>query len=56
MNEYSCRNICGYYDAHSEFRNSDNSIFKKYCSICNLELISRYSKCPCCHYSFGSAL
>lgn len=54
MNEHSCRGICGYYDVKSKFRNSENSIFRKYCSTCNLELISRYSMCPCCHNSFGN--
>ncbi len=52
MSEHSCRNICGYYDVKSEFRNSENRVFSKYCSTCNLELISRYSRCPCCHNSF----
>ena len=52
MNQYSCRNICKYYDADAKFRNSGNSVFKKYCTICDMELISRYSNCPCCHKSF----
>jgi len=54
MIEHSCRSVCGYYDANATFRNSGNSIFKKYCTICNLELISRYTLCPCCHKSFES--
>lgn len=52
MSEHSCRNVCGYYDANAEFRNSENSTFRKYCPVCDLELISRYSNCPCCHKSF----
>jgi len=48
----TCRSICGYYDADAEFRNSGNSSFRKHCSICNADLISRYSMCPCCHKSF----
>ncbi|AFS82232.1 hypothetical protein NSED_02110 [Candidatus Nitrosopumilus sediminis] len=52
MSEHSCRSVCGYYDANAEFRNSGNNTFKKYCKICDLELISKYSSCPCCHKSF----
>ena len=55
MNDNSCRSICGYYDVKSENRSLQNNIFRKYCSVCNLELISRYSSCPCCHKSFGSS-
>ena len=47
-----CRSICQYYDAESKFRQEKNEIFKKYCSTCNLSLISRYSRCPCCHSQF----
>ncbi|MDH3342056.1 MAG: hypothetical protein OEL84_12360 [Nitrosopumilus sp.] len=54
MSDNSCRSICGYYDVKSEHRSLQNNIFRKYCSVCNLELISRYSSCPCCHKSFGS--
>ncbi|WP_185736613.1 hypothetical protein [Candidatus Nitrosopumilus sp. SW] len=53
MSKNSCRSICGYYDAKAEFRNSQNNMFRKYCSTCDLELVSRYSSCPCCHQSFG---
>ena len=56
MSENLCRGVCRYYDAKSEFRNSGNETFKKHCSTCNLELISRYSKCPCCHNSFGNGV
>lgn len=52
MSEHYCRSVCGYYDAEAEFRNSGNNTFKKYCTICDLELISKYSICPCCHKSF----
>ncbi|MDH5698132.1 MAG: hypothetical protein OEY54_06355 [Nitrosopumilus sp.] len=52
MSEHSCRSVCGYYDANAEFRNSGNSTFRKYCAICDLDLISKYSNCPCCHKSF----
>ena len=52
MSENSCRSICGYYDSKAEFRNSQNEMFRKYCSTCDLELVSRYSNCPCCHQSF----
>lgn len=52
MSEYSCRSVCRYYDANAAYRNSGNSILKKYCNLCDLELISRYSSCPCCHKSF----
>ena len=52
MSNNSCRSICGYYDATSEYRRLQNHVFRKYCSVCNLELISRYSNCPCCHKSF----
>jgi len=52
MSEHSCRSVCGYYDANAKFRNSGNNIFKKYCIVCDLELISRYSTCPCCHKYF----
>ena len=52
MSEHSCRSVCGYYDANAKFRNSGNNTFRKYCIICDLELISRYSMCPCCHKSF----
>ena len=55
MSEYSCRSVCGYYDADAKFRNSGNATFRKYCAICDLELISRYSVCPCCHKSFEGA-
>ena len=50
--EHCCRSVCGYYDANANFRNSENNTFRKYCTICDLELISRYSTCPCCHKSF----
>ncbi len=53
MSENSCRSVCKYYDADSSFRNSENGIFKKYCSTCNLNLVSKYSRCPCCHNTFG---
>ncbi|MBT5842753.1 MAG: hypothetical protein HOH78_04125 [Thaumarchaeota archaeon] len=52
MSENLCRSICGYYDAKAEYRNSQTNMFRKYCSVCNLELIARYSTCPCCHKSF----
>ena len=52
MSEYFCRNLCGYYDADAEFRNSGNYTFRKYCGTCKMELISKYSICPCCHKSF----
>ena len=55
MNDDSCRSICWYYDAKSEHRSLQNNMFRKYCSLCDLELISRYSSCPCCHKSFGSS-
>ncbi len=48
----SCRNICQYYDVESKFRQEQNKNFKKHCSTCNLSLISRYSRCPCCHEPF----
>ena len=47
-----CRSICRYYDANSKFRHIRNQIFKKYCSICDLDLISRYNRCPWCHSEF----
>lgn len=53
MDENSCRGICRYYDVNSKHRNQENSIFRKHCSFCNLDLISKYSTCPCCHKSFG---
>ena len=52
MSEYSCRSVCRYYDAEAEFRNSGNGIFRKYCTVCDLELVSRYSNCPYGHKSF----
>ena len=52
MSEHSCRSVCGYYDANAKFRNSGNNTFRKYCIICDLELISKYSMCPCCRKSF----
>ena len=52
MSEYSCRHICRYYDADAEFRNSGNNTFRKHCTLCDAELISRYSTCPCCHKLF----
>jgi len=52
MSEHFCRNVCGYYDAEAKFRHSENNTFRKYCVICDLELISRYSVCPCCRKSF----
>jgi hypothetical protein len=51
-NQNTCRSICGYYDADAEFRNSGNNTFRKFCAICNIELISKYSTCPCCHNPF----
>jgi len=48
----SCRSICRYYDANSESRNSENQILRKYCPTCDLDLISRYARCPCCHSIF----
>ena len=39
MSENLCRGICGYYDVKAEFRKSQNDMFKKYCSTCNLELV-----------------
>ena len=44
-----CRSICRYYDVDSEFRVSKTSIFDKWCSECRKNIVSRYSKCPCCH-------
>jgi len=55
MSGHSCRSICGYYDANAEFRNSRNNTFRKYCIVCDMELISRYSNCPCCHKFFEEA-
>jgi hypothetical protein len=52
MSEYSCRGVCGYYDVNATYRNSGNNILRKYCTVCDRELISRYSNCPCCHKSF----
>ncbi len=52
MSEYYCRSICGYYDPDAEYRNSGSSIFRKHCTICNVDLISKYSTCPCCYKSF----
>jgi len=48
----SCRFICRYYNANYESRKRENQIFKKYCHTCDLELISRYHRCPCCHSEF----
>ena len=54
LSDNSCRSVCRYYDANSSFRNSDIQIFRKYCNTCNLDLVSRYSRCPCCHDIFGN--
>jgi len=50
--ETTCRSICGYYDANAKFRTTQKDTFRKFCPTCNLELISRYSRCPCCHKPF----
>lgn len=52
MSQHTCRNICRIYDADADFRTFGNKTFRKFCAICNLELISRYHNCPCCHKSF----
>ena len=51
-NQNSCRGICRLYEVNSDFRRSEGEIFKKYCPKCDINLISRYSSCPCCHQSF----
>lgn len=38
-----------YYDVDSDFRDSKTQIFEKRCSECNKTIVSRYSRCPCCH-------
>ena len=49
----SCRSICQYFDAESKFRKTGNNTFRKFCSTCNVSIISKYSRCPCCHTSFS---
>ncbi|MDH3276704.1 MAG: hypothetical protein OEM21_01250 [Nitrosopumilus sp.] len=53
MIENACRSVCKYYDADSSFRDSKVDIFRKHCPTCNLTLVSKYSRCPCCHDTFG---
>ncbi len=47
-----CRNICNYYDAKPPNNVVHNNNFKKFCSVCNKSLISKYLRCPCCHNAF----
>ncbi len=56
MSENSCRSVCKYYDANSSFRNSEVGIFQKHCTTCNLTLVSKYSRCPCCHDEFRNGV
>ena len=56
MSENSCRSVCKYYDADSSFRNSEVGIFQKHCTTCNLTLVSKYSRCPCCHDEFKNGV
>ncbi len=56
MSKKSYKNICVYYDTKSKVRNSETEAFTKFCFICNLEVILKYSRCPYCHNSFENAL
>gem|GEM_PF-7103608 len=46
--ERDCSKICAYFSAKSP-RHDGNTIFKKWCNLCKLHLVSRYWRCPCCH-------
>ncbi|PIW33099.1 MAG: hypothetical protein COW27_01850 [Nitrosopumilales archaeon CG15_BIG_FIL_POST_REV_8_21_14_020_37_12] len=53
MSTNLCSSICRYYHANASFRKSTTSIYKKWCSVCDEYLISKYQRCPCCHNSLS---
>jgi hypothetical protein len=47
MSEWTCNKICRYFAADSG--RVKTAIYKKWCSKCEIHLISKYFTCPCCH-------
>jgi rubrerythrin len=50
--ERNCSGICSYFAKKIQTK---NTVFKKWCRLCNLHLVSRYWRCPCCHAPLSSS-